>query len=223
MKSIKFENNCFYHVYNRGADKREIFIDEEDYVRFIHSLYEFNDFNFALPFSQVYKKERRRPRELLVDILCFCLMPNHFHLILTQRMENGITKFMRKLGTGYTMYFNNKYQRTGVLFQGKFKAILIETDEYLLHLSRYIHLNPVEIIQPDWKEKGIKDLDKVKEFLENYRWSSLLDYLGKKNFSSVIGKKDFILEFFKEIQDYRKFLYSFSIEEMDKLKEIKVE
>ena len=137
MLVIKYVNNYFYHIYNRGIDGRDIFNEEKDYLRFIHCLYEFNDKRPALPYRWLFKKEevlnKKNPGELLVNILCFCLMPNHFHLILQQIIEGGITKFMRKLGTGYTMYFNEKYERSGVLFQSKFKSILIETDEYFLH------------------------------------------------------------------------------------------
>jgi len=222
MKSIEFVNYHFYHIYNRGVDKRKIFEEEQDYVRFIHSLFEFNDRYPALPFSQVYKKGRKRERELLVNIICFCLMPNHFHLILEQLVEGGITKFMQKLGTGYTMYFNEKYKRSGALFESRFKAILIENDEYLLHLSRYIHLNPVELKEIHWKEKGIKDFNKVRDFLEGYRWSSFLDYIKIKNFPSVI-KKDFLLNYFKKSEDYKKFIYEFMKEDIGFIKNLLIE
>ncbi len=96
---------------------------------------------------------------MLVEILCFCLMPNHFYLILKQLIEGGILLFMQKLA-GYVYYFNLKFKRIRSLFQGKFKAIEIDNENYLLHLSRYQHLNPLELIEPDWKEDGIKNLKK---------------------------------------------------------------
>ncbi|MCM8793287.1 MAG: transposase [Candidatus Omnitrophica bacterium] len=222
MKKVEFSSHQFYHIYNRGVDKRRIFEDENDYVRFIHSLFEFNDQYPALPFSQIYKREKKRDRELLVNIICFSMMPNHFHLILEQLNDGGITKFMRKLGTGYTMYFNEKYKRTGALFEGKFKAIHIENDKYLLHLSRYIHLNPVELIEAHWKEKGIEDFNKVKDFLEKYRWSSFLDYIGIENFPSII-KKDFLLNYFRDPAGYKIFVLEFLTKDLVFIKELLLE
>lgn len=225
MRQIKFITNSYYHIYNRGVDGRTIFKDDKDYRRFIHSLYEFNDKQFALPLSRMTKEQsvlRALRRQPLVNILCFCLMPNHFHLILEQIVDSGITKFMRKLGTGYTMYFNTKYKRNGVLFQGKFKAIAIETDEYLLHLSRYIHLNPVELIEKDWKLQGIKDWNIAKNFLRKYRWSSFIDYIGIRNFPSVtqIG---FIQRYFKNCADYKEFVEKFLVQDISKIEEILLE
>lgn len=226
MKILKYVNGYLYHIYNRGVDGRNIFEKPKDYQRFIHSLYEFNDQQFALPYSQTVEGreilDKKRPRQLLVNILCFCLMPNHFHLILQQIVAGGITKFMRKLGTGYTMFFNIKYERSGVLFQGKFKSILIDMDKYMLHLSRYIHLNPIELIQPNWKQEGIKDYNKVEYFLKGYRWSSLLDYLGIRNLPYVM-KGDFIKEYFKGPKDYRKFVLSWLVEEQEKIRGIVLE
>ncbi len=211
---MNFANNYFYHIYNRGVDSRVIFNEEKDYSRFVHCLYEFNDKKAAVNYNWMVKKQgilnsdKKRPRELLVNILCFCLMPNHFHLIIEQIVDGGITKFMRKLGTGYTMYFNEKNKRSGGLFQGKFKSIIIDNEEYLLHLSRYIHLNPVGIVMPDWKEKGIKDQCKVIDFLNNYRWYSFMDYIGVKNFPSIT-KRDLIQGYFKQERDYSDFVYKF--------------
>ena len=115
---------------------------------------------------------------------------------------------MQKLGTGYSMYFNQKYQRVGSLFQGRFKAVLVENDNYLLHLSRYIHFNPVELIEPNWKTKGVKNLAKSNRFLEKYRFSSYLDYIGKKNFSSIT-QRDFINEYFENPKEYKKFMQEY--------------
>ncbi|MCM8795567.1 MAG: transposase [Candidatus Omnitrophica bacterium] len=205
---------------------RDIFKEERDYQRFIHCLYEFNDQASALPYKWLLRKKQlldiKRPREILVKILCYCLMPNHFHLILQQIVDGGITKFMRKLGTGWTMYFNEKYQRGGVLFQGKFKSIIIDKDEYMMHLSRYIHLNPLELNNPNWKEEGINDLEKARNFLKIYRWSSFKDYIGIKNFPSVI-EKDFILNFFKDAACYESFVFSLLAEDLPKIKDLTLE
>src|SRR3989339_259722 len=204
MRKTDFLNDNYYHIYNRGADKRQIFSDNLDYVHFIHYLYEFNDskniFNCGRnidggPTSII------KERDALVEIVAFCLMPNHFHLILKQVKDGGITKFMRKLSTGYVMYFNKRNKRSGVLFQGKFKAIPIENDNYLIHLSRYIHINPLELSDSN---------------LNNYRWSSYLDYIGIKNFPSVINKATINSLFPKEIA-YRYFVSQFIGSDLEKI------
>jgi len=196
MRNIKFITSeiCLYHIYNRGVEKREIFLDDSDYLRFIHNLYEFNGNDAARKFSvceNITKINSNKQGNLSVEILCYCLMPNHYHILLRQKRDGGIVQFMHKLGTGYTMYFNERYQRSGVLFQGKFKAVMIDNEAYFKHIPYYIHSNPLEIIEPDWKIDGINDMKKCLQFLENYRWSSYADYIGKKNFPSVISKEFF--------------------------------
>ncbi|MFA6437535.1 MAG: transposase [Candidatus Paceibacterota bacterium] len=214
MKRPEFFCNKIYHIYNRGVDKRNIFLDDIDRFRFIHDLFEFNDinpvfnagYNFRNKSIEVglqYIDNKNKPRKLLVEILAFCLMPNHFHLLLRQRKENGITEFMRKLGTGYTNYFNQKYTRSGVLFQGKFKALLIEKETHFIYLPHYIHTNPLDLTDAKWRQDGISGLNKILKFLEEYRWSSLPDYLNKKNFPSIT-QRNFLLEIFGGEKQYKK-------------------
>ncbi len=190
MKRPQFAVDQIYHIYNRGVEKREIFSEDKDRFRFIHDLFEFNDKMPAGRFSEVQppKVLEVRNRNLMVEILAFCLMPNHFHLLLREKTENGIVGFMQKLGTGYAMYFNQKYQRVGSLFQGRFKAVLIDKENHFLYLPYYIHANPLDLIVPQWKDKRIEDLPKAIHYLENYRWSSYLDYIGRDNFPSIISK-----------------------------------
>lgn len=214
MKRPIITTNEIYHIYNRGVEKRKIFLDEEDYLRFIHDLFEFNDINptpnltYYLK-SQFKSKEvglpkiEKESRKLLVEILVFCLMPNHFHLMVKQKVDGGITLFMRKLGTGYTNYFNQKYKRVGPLFQGKYKIVHLYQDAHFLYLPYYIHLNPLELIIPEWKEQGIKNIKKAMRFLEKYRWSSFLDYIGYKNFPSVT-QRQFLLKLFNGAENYKK-------------------
>jgi len=202
-----------YHIYNRGVDKRDIFMDDEDRFRFIHDLFEFNDSNPTINLALYLKSKNnkikevglpnieRKPRKLLVEILVFCMMDNHYHLILRQKTENGITEFMRKLGTGYTNYFNKKYDRTGALFGGKFKSVCLKKDSHFMYLPIYIHLNVLDFKFPEWREKKIKDYKKAIEFIDSYRWSSYIDYTGQKNFPSLINK-DFILS---RVGDEKKF------------------
>lgn len=204
MRKEIFINDNIYHIYNRGVEKRQIFMDNHDYFRFIHDLFEFNDMAPAGKYSEA--KPPKVKRELLVEILCFCLMPNHIHLILKQVANNGITIFMHKLGTGYTRYFNDKCERVGSLFQGTFKAKIVENDQYLLQLSKYIHLNPLELFDSEFKKNNTLSSEHIK-FLNNYRWSSYQDYVGVKNFPSVTYR-DFILNISEGKQKYQQFVAS---------------
>jgi len=202
-----------FHVLNRGVDKRTIFQDDKDRFRFVHDLFEFNDQNIvnttSYYFNQSYdiasRKIERKPRKLLVDIHAFCLMRNHYHLLLSSKVEKGIPQFMKKLNMGYAKYFNGKYKRTGALFEGRYKSIFIEKESHFLHLPYYIHLNPLDYYDPDWRDNKIKDYKKTLSYLKNYRWSSLLDYMGRANFPSLI-QKDFLSEVIGKPENYEKSL-----------------
>ena len=139
----------YYHIYCRGNEKRDIFVKFSDYKRFISKL---NEYRIAHQ----------------VSIICYCLLSNHFHLLVRQNTDKSVSSFMHRLTVSYSMYFNKRYNRVGHLFQGNFKAKLIDKDEYLLHLSRYIHLNPCR--------SSISPLG-----LENYPWSSYLEYINKND------------------------------------------
>lgn len=204
-------NREIYHIYNRGIDKRDIFMDDEDRMRFIHDLFEFNDKNPTLKFNNsevgLPNIARDRERKNLVEILAFCMMDNHYHIILKQKTEKGITEFMRKLGTGYTNYFNKKYDRSGSLFGGTFKSVCIKNDAHLMYIPIYVHLNPLDMKFPEWREKKLKDVNKAIEFLDSYRWSSYMDYVGKKNFPSLINK-EFILHRVGDENNFKKEIIS---------------
>ncbi len=226
MREVDFANNEYYHIYNRGVDKRKVFLNKNDYIRFLHDLYEFNDKNPAPEFSRVKNvgslASHIESRKKLVNVICFCLMPNHFHLIIEQLIDDGISRFMHKLGTGYTNGFNLKYKRSGSLFQGTFKAVYIKNETYLTHLSRYIHLNPVELKEKNWKESGIKDWEKANELLENYRYSSYLDYIGKENFPSIINRK-LILDIFDNEKKYKKFVREWLVKDLSNIEDLILE
>ena len=152
----------------------------------------------AQEFQKILTEVKRDPtsgdsREKLVEVLAFCIMPNHLHLLVRQIKDGGIIKFMAKLGTGYGGYFNRKYKRQGPLLLRRFTAVHIENEEQLKTVFVYIHTNPISLIEPKWKEIGIKNPEKAIEFIENYKWSSYPDYIGKKNFPSVTDR-EFILK-----------------------------
>lgn len=207
----QFENGEIYHITVRRIGDSLLFKDINDYFRGIFSIYEFNNLNVVE--IRRRREERRRwkekncgdrvsvsmeepdKREKMVEVLAFCLMSNHIHLLLKQTTDNGISRFMQKIGVGYSAYFREKYklQNKGYFFQGRFKAVYVKDDEQLKTVFVYIHTNPIALIEPGWKENGIKNLKKAIEFLENYKWSSYQDYFGIKNFPSVTERL-FLLE-----------------------------
>lgn len=210
MRKDNLISENIYHIYNRGVEKRPLFMNSRDYARFIDDLIAFNDIEAVINFKPRINdiKSGDYKRKSLVDILSFCLMPNHYHLLLRQRVDGGITEFMRKLGGGYVNYFNLKHERVGTLFQGKFKSVLINDESYFRYISFYIHLNPLELSFSDWREKGIGEPQKAIEFLDKYKWSSHADYIGKFDFSLVIDK-GFLDEHFDNLFQYKKDLCDF--------------
>ena len=203
-KRPQFITGQFYHVFNRGVEKRNIFQQVSDYFRFIFCLYELNDKKLIKMRDRISERKKRKytgatrvsDREDLVEVIVFCFMPNHYHLILRQLVDGGISLFTKKLADSYVGYFNLKHNRMGMgsLFQGRFKSVHVKDDRQLLALICYIFTNPVELIEKNWKEIGVKDIKKVIQFLESYRWSNYLDCIGIPNFPSVT-KRDFIMEF----------------------------
>lgn len=196
-----------YHVYNRGVDKRIVFTNTEEYAYFIHLLFALNNlenvFNVRRKFSEKNKKLNHNdggPTSIistrLVDVMAFALMPNHYHLILKQNVDEGISKFMHKLGTGYTMFFNARHERSGALFQGKYKSVHVNNNRQLLYLPHYIHLNPIQ-------EKKFSSQKEKENYLELYKWSSYIDYVKGGNFPSVT-QREAILTLFGSSKSYEK-------------------
>jgi len=182
-----FISGEYYHVYNRGVEKRNIFNNEADYKRFRSSLKDFNSTDPAWKIEWAKEKGEILKGEALVEIAAYCLNPNHFHLLLKQSRDKGMSDFMRKLGTGHTMYFNKKYDRSGVLFQGKFKSARIKDNNHLLYLSAYINCN-----------SEIHGIAKA----EKYKWCSFGEYLSREKF---LCSKEIILSQFRNSEDYKNF------------------
>ncbi len=196
--------NQVYHVINRGVASQPIFLDQRDYLRAIEIILYYQNQKVPLRYSFFRRLPVKQRMEILdnlkgradflVEIIAYCLMPNHFHLVLKQIKDGGISTFMSNLSNSYTRYFNTKNKRIGPLLQGKFKAIRVETDEQLFHLSRYIHLNP-------YSSYVIKSLRK----LEGYPYSSLPEYLGLTKSKNC--HKETILDNFKDSTSYKKFVF----------------
>lgn len=203
LRRKPFLQGEFYHVFTRGIDKRQTFLDPEDMGRFFLGM---NAFNTLDPIGSIYEDHfRKNPlrdkqqktakivkkirRDKLVNFICYCINPNHYHFILEQLVEDGIKKFMQRIGTGYTKFFNNKYKRTGSLFQTPFKAVHVDSNEYLLHLSAYVNLND-----------RVHQLGSVASKLVRSSWN---EYIGKSKDSFC--EKDIILKQFKSSKEYKKF------------------
>ena len=195
-----FAHGEYYHIYNRGNSKQLIFLGDEDRDRFTKLLYLCNS-NKNINFRDDIINQKIDAfdfdrGELIISIGAWVLMPNHFHIYLSPRGTLGdnacIPLFMNKLGTSYSMYFNKKHERVGKLFEGTFKSTRITNDSQAKYNFSYIHLNPIKLIDRQWKEKGLKNIKKTLEFLNTYRWSSYNDYRGKKRSENkIISPKDF--------------------------------
>lgn len=208
-RTFTFAPDEFYHVYNRGTEKRNIFMSRADRDRFMALLYFANQnepTDLKLQGSTLLGTIEERTGDPIVEIIAYCLMTNHFHLLIRELEEGGISKFMQKLTTGYTMYFNKKYERNGSLFQGRFKATHVADDRYMKYLISYIHLNPVKLIEPKWKETGIANKARAEQYLEEYTQSSYLDYLGKKRPENVIIAREALPEYFSLGADFKTFV-----------------
>lgn len=220
-RTIPLVKGEYYHVYNRGVAFQNVFRNKRDYERFLLCLhyYQFSTVPIRLSkFLQIQQAEREvifkkitaSSNDKIVDVVAYCLMPNHFHFLLKQNTEDGISRFLRLTVNSYARYFNTKYKRVGSLFQGMFKVVHVETDEQLLHLSRYIHLNPL-----------VSYLVKEQDFLA-YPWSSLQEYTKG---AAIISNPKPILENFSGNQDYRDFVLDQAGygRELEKIKHLKLE
>lgn len=203
-RKVILANNEIYHVINRGVASQSTFLSKRDYQRALSSFFYYQNQNLPLGYSHFIVQSQERKEEILKElrlekkflaaIITFCLMPNHFHCLLKQVVDNGISKFLSNFTNSYTRYFNTKNNRQGPLFQGRFKAVRIETDAQLLHVSRYIHLNPYT----SYLVKNLKDL-------EGYPYSSFPEYLGKAKTSHY--HKEIVLDHFKTKEAYKKFVF----------------
>ena len=205
MRNIEISIDEHYHVYNRGAHKRVIFHDRADYARFLFLILHFQS---TFVFEQISRYVRRFVRHRVFDIdeedvsqivsdryvelISFCLMPNHFHLVLREVQESGIARYMQRVLNGYTKYYNTRYKVSGHLFQGPYKAVHISDNDQLLYLSSYIHRNPREL--PRWK-----DIERM------YEWSSY-QYYSDENRWGVLLSTEIVLEQFKTKGEYEEFV-----------------
>lgn len=197
-RRFPFAPGEWYHLYSRGIDKRKIFLDERDLMRFQKLLYLANDtqpINFQelgdISDEEMYALPRHKT---IVSIAAYCLMSNHPHLVVQEKEEGGITAFMHKIGTAYTGYFNVKYDRIGNLMVKPFRSKHIAKDDYFHYLIQYVHLNPAEIFEPDWKLGIVNNLELLEQRLRSYAYSSMPDYFGvERPMRSILDKEAFAM------------------------------
>jgi putative transposase len=216
MRKEPFSIGSFVHVYNRGNRKQPVVYNTQDRWHFLQILYYFNS-NYSPPNifrelrkllkSDFYKQfvwpQNWPERKPIVKIICFSLLNDHFHLLLKEIREGGITMFMRKLGTGMTNYSNIKYHESGRIFQGAYKARLVDRDVYLRYLSVYIQVKNIFELYPGGLEKAVTEFDKAFDFAIDYPYCSLADFAGDRK--SPIIDKDLLGELFPNKKDYKKF------------------
>ncbi len=190
IRTTPLANGEYYHIINRGVAQIPIFLNARDYQRFIETFTYYMNGKITTRYSLSDNKPKHDPANQIVEVVNYCLMPNHFHFLLKQNEDEGIRNFIRKATNSYAKYFNIKRKRKGPLFEGTFKAVRVATNEQLLHLSRYIHLNPL--------------IGYATKNLNSYKWSSYPEFLG--NYELQICSKDIILEQFKSSKDYELFV-----------------
>lgn len=204
VRRHSFSIEEFYHLYNRGVDKRFIFLDKSDKERFIRLLYVCNSSE-----RLVYKSIKKLPLDeiiigkKLVAIGAYCLMDNHFHILIKEVTEGGLVKFMSKLLTAYSKYFNKKYDRSGALFSSEFKATHLDNDEYLKYIFAYIHMNPIKLIDPNWRENYM-DFNTTHDFLKEYAFSSYPVYLYLQCEEQLILNRQAFPEYFRNPTEWQK-------------------
>lgn len=221
MRKVPLVTGEYYHVYNRGVDRRCTFEDGVDYGKLYQSLYLFNDANYRNTGHEQYFNETllaahevlQDERNPYVSVLSYCLMPNHFHLMLLQRQDGGISKFLHKLGIAYTQHFNKRYDRTGSLFKSTFKVVHVENDAQLLHLPRYVHCNALDLTALNWREGQVKDWGVAQSFLDSFPWSSHRVYMGDKQELPVIDLAE-ARKIFPDVASYTSFLKEWATREL---------
>lgn len=174
----------WYHCYNRGVDRRKVFRDTRDYERFLLLCFLGNGTRNLRPsnlrntsLSRALQNEGMMQTKPLIELGAYCLMPNHVHFIVKEHTEGGLAAFMQKVFTGYSMYFNKRNDRTGALFAGTYKSSHLSSDRYFKHAINYVHMNPIELYEPNWKT-GSGNLGVIEEKLRDYRYSSLPEHSG---------------------------------------------
>ncbi|MDO8522657.1 MAG: transposase [bacterium] len=208
-RKFQFEVGECYHIFNRGVEKRIIFHDDKDWTRFQNLLYLANgDKPLVFKLLQGLPLEQERGG-MYASIIAYVLMPNHFHIIGREDKNSGLSRLMGKLSTAYSMYFNVKYARSGPLLCRPFRALHIDTDDYFRWVLSYVHLNPLDLMHPGWKEEGKIDFDQAVKFLQSFAYSSYPDYFLAKRLATKIINKDGLPVEISDLENVEKMLEEF--------------
>lgn len=221
-RKIEFVPGHYYHIYNHGVEERKVFADNFDFKRALVSLATFNDeenapsniSRFVRDSSKLFERYNLDKREKLVDIIAFSLLPTHYHLFLRENKDKGISNFMHRFGKGYARYFNLKNDRSGALWQGPFNAKRIDNESYFVHIISYIHLNPLDLYFPKWREGEIKNWSQAASKLGSYPWSSYAYYRetgSELTFTNLIlTEPDWLKERYSKAEDFESDLKTWS-------------
>lgn len=230
LRKEKFAPGEYYHIYSRTILNTPGFKNNKNADRLAQAFLLANSTKSSEAFRYLRNTENAqleraieiaREGEKFVNVLCYCIMPDHYHLLLEELKDNGITNFVRKCNTSIAKYVNIKTNRLGPLFESRFKAKHINTNEYLLHLSVYIHLNPLDIISgKEWREHKLKNWDITKKELLLYPWSSLKYFLNRDYKNPIISGEEIILKQFNNKKEYELFLREWSEETLSKIDNI---
>lgn len=238
IRKEKFCPGEYYHIYNRTLLNTDEFKDIWNAKKLAQTFWVANSTNSTLAFDYIRKeinpstekiKEYLNRGEKLVNVLCYSIMPNHYHLLLEELIENGISNFVRKCNTSIAKYINIKTERKGPLFESKFKAKHIDSNKYLLHLSLYIHLNPLDFLTgKEWRNNKISDWEKEKNKLLNYPWSSIKFFLNDRTKPGFVADKilsgtEIITEQFDNSKEYESFLREWAADSFEKIEDLILE
>lgn len=227
MREIKFSPGEYYHIYNHGIEEREVFLDDSDFMRGLVSLVTFNDHKdsphnlsrFVKNPAKLIDHYSHEGRNQLVDIIAFTLLPTHYHFFVREKVENGISRFMHRFSKGYARYFNLKNGRTGSLWKETFKAKHIDNEAYFVHIISYVHLNILDLYQPNWREGEINDWSKVASKLVSYPWSSYGYYRTGSSpipfMNLILSQPDWFSEYYPEAKSFEERLRAWSTRYLD--------
>ena len=223
MRDLQFENNKYYHIYDRGVDKRKIFLSDYDYSRFCDSLFLFNDSNYqhsGVPIDKVVKLTApdlyASERDPLINMIAYTLIPNHFHFFVEQLQDQGISKFLHKVKKAYSWVFNKRNDRSGALFEGNFKATQIKSEAHFKHMIPYTHLNVLDLTDHDWKSGSVENWSAALRFMDEYKWSSHGIYCDKEQEYPIVDQ-EVVSRFYSSKEDYLEHVCAWSTREMKDL------
>ncbi len=237
MREYFAQSKAPFHIYGRGVEKRKIFMEYAEYCRFVFLMWVCR---IGSPKPSLARKDTTKAAEAIlrgeepdenlytkefepiISIITWNLMPNHYHFMLASLIDGGISKYMQKLGNAYTKYFNAKHERNGHLFQGPFQSIGINETIYLVTLLRYINFNHAELVERGWKNHVIKDLKKLKKFLDSYIWSAHQDHMGTRQ--SLLVDREVVSQLFeaeftnKGLEGYEDFINQWLKDDFEAIK-----